>query len=189
MRHKYKIAIATIVLLLFLFAGYHLYMSEQGNFHTITEGEAYRSGQLDMDELEYYIRKHNIRSIVNLRGENRMQPWYKEEIEFCDKNDIKHYDISLSSDKGPSQGDVRKLMEIIKNAPHPVLIHCLAGADRSGLVAAMWKVIVDKEPKTEAEKQLSLLFWHLPIGKTSAMDRFFHNWKPELYQRDYGGGM
>jgi hypothetical protein len=43
----------------------------------------------------------------------------------------------------------------------------------------MWKVIVDKEPKSEAKKQLSLLFGHLPIGKTAAMDKFFHNWNPE----------
>ena len=164
-------------------------MSEQGNFHAITEGEAYRSAQLDLDEFEYYLKKHNIRSIVNLRGGNPTKPWYREEIRFCDENNIAHYDISLSSDKGPSQGDVRRLMEIFSTAPRPVLIHCLAGADRSGLVAAMWKVVVDKEPRVTAAKQLSLFFGHLPFGKTAAMDRFFHKWNPELYQRDYRTGM
>lgn len=53
-------------------------------------------------------------------------------------------------------------------------------ADRSGLVAAMWKVIVDREPKSEAEKQISILYGHIPIGKTSAMDRFFERWIPAL---------
>ena len=179
MKQRYKIAIATVVFLLLVFAVYQFYISEQGNFHAITEGEAYRSAQLDMDEFEYYIRKHNIRSIVNLRGENPEKPWYKEEIKFCDENNIKHYDISLSSDKAPNREDVRKLMEIFHTAPRPVLIHCLAGADRSGLVAAMWKVIVDKEPKKEAENQLSLFFGHLPIGKTAVMDSFFQHWDPE----------
>jgi len=180
MNRKAKIAVTIIVLFSLLFVGYQVYMNEQGNFHAITEGEAYRSAQLDLDEFEYYIKKYNIRSILNLRGENPAKPWYKEEITFCDANKIKHYDISLSSSKAPSQEDVRKLMEIFKNAPRPVLIHCLAGADRSGLVAAMWKVIVDKEPKSEAEKQLSLFFGHLPIGKTAAMDRFFQSWNPEV---------
>ena len=32
------------------------YLEEQGNFHPITPYEAYRSAQLDQDELEYYIR-------------------------------------------------------------------------------------------------------------------------------------
>jgi len=180
MKRKVKIIIASIVFLLLLSGGYQLYINEQGNFHAITEGEAYRSAQLDMDEFEYYIKKHNIMSIVNLRGENPAKPWYKEEIAFCDANKIKHYDISLSSSKAPNREDVRKLREIFNNAPRPVLIHCLAGADRSGLVAAMWKVIVDKEPKSEAEKQLSLFFGHLPIGKTAAMDRFFQSWDPEV---------
>ena len=184
MKRKVKIAVTIIVVLLLLSAGFALYINEQGNFHPITEGEAYRSGQLDMDEFEYYIKKYNIRSIVNLRGENPSKPWYKEEIMFCDANNIKHYDLSLSSSKAPNREDVRKLMDIFNNAPRPVLIHCLAGADRSGLVAAMWKVIVDKEPKEEAEKQLSLFFGHVPIGKTAAMDNFFQNWNPKVNEPD-----
>jgi len=60
------------------------------------------------------------------------------------------------------------------------LIHCQSGADRTGLAAAIWKVIVDNDPKSDAEKQLSIFFGHLPIGKTAAMDRFFQNWNPVL---------
>jgi protein tyrosine/serine phosphatase len=176
MTYKYRISITAIVVLLLLTASYFLYMNEQGNFHPITEGEAYRSAQLDMDEFEDYIHKYHIRSIINLRGENPTKPWYKEEITFCDANNIKHYDISLSSNKAPNQEDVRKLIEIFNNAPRPVLMHCQAGADRSGLVAAMWKLVVDKEPISEADKQLSVFFGHFPIGKTAAMDRFFQTW-------------
>jgi hypothetical protein len=44
----------------------------------------------------------------------------------------------------------------------------------------MWKVIVDKEPKPEARKQLSILYGHFPLGETSAMDRFFEKWNPAL---------
>jgi undecaprenyl-diphosphatase len=62
--------------------------------------------------------------------------------------------------------------------PRPVLIHCKQGADRTGLVAAMWKVIVDKEPKSEARKQLSPIFFHFPICRTASLDRFFKKWQP-----------
>jgi undecaprenyl-diphosphatase len=44
----------------------------------------------------------------------------------------------------------------------------------------MWKVIVDKEPKSEAAKELSILYGHIPIGKTIAMDHFFEKWNPAL---------
>ena len=177
---KYRIAVLTLVFLLLSTATYFFYMEEQGNFHTITPGKAYRSAQLDRDELEYYIKMYNIKSIVNLRGENPMAPWYREEKQVSAEYNIEHYDISLSSSREPDEEKIRKLIEIFRNAPRPVLIHCQAGADRSGLAAAMWKVIVDKEPKSEAQKQLSLFYGHLPIGKTTAMDRFFQNWTPTI---------
>jgi protein tyrosine/serine phosphatase len=153
-------------------------MEEQGNFHPITTGVAYRSAQLDRDELEHYIKKYNIRSVVNLRGKNPDATWYIEEIKVSVEQNAAHYDISLSAFQEPTKEDVQKLLEIFKSAPRPLLIHCQAGADRSGLVAAMWKVAVDKEPKSEAGKQLSILYGHIPIGKTSAMDHFFEDWSP-----------
>ena len=177
---KTKFSITTLVLLVILSASYFFYMEEQGNFHTITQGEAYRSAQLDRDEYEYYIKKYNIKSIVNLRGEHPDELWYGEEIKVCVEQNVKHYDIALSSSKKPSEEDLRQLIDIFHSAPRPILIHCQAGADRSGLAAAIWKVIVDKEPKSEAEKQLSIIFGHLPIGKTTAMDRFFQCWQPVL---------
>ncbi len=175
-----RLLFSALALLLLLAAGYILYMEEQGNFHAITDGEAYRSAQLDRAGFEYYIKKYYIKSILNLRGENLNEPWYQEEMRVSAEHRIAHYDLSLSATHEPSEEDVRKLIEIFAHAPRPVLIHCRAGADRSGLVAAMWKVVVDKEPKPEAEKQLSLLYGHVPIDKTDAMDRFFQKWSPIL---------
>jgi undecaprenyl-diphosphatase len=180
MTRKGKICIAIVVFLLVSAASYFVYIKEQGNFHPITPGEAYRSAQLDRDELEYYIKKYNIKSIVNLRGEHPDEPWYKEEKEVSSMHKIQHYSIPLSSSREPDEAVIRQLVEIFKNAPRPVLIHCQAGADRSGLAAAIWKVVVDNQPKPEAEKQLSLFYGHLPIGKTTAMDNFFQNWTPVL---------
>ncbi|MDA8214188.1 MAG: dual specificity protein phosphatase family protein [Nitrospiraceae bacterium] len=175
---RVKFIAAVLLSLLILTAGYYLYTEEQGNFHPITPGEAYRSAQLDRDELEYYIKKYNIRSILNLRGENPDKSWYKEEMEISKEQNVKHYDIALAASRELTNEEVQKLMGIFKSSPRPILIHCQGGADRSGLAAAMWKVIVDKEPKSEAGKQLSILYGHLPMGKATAMDRFFENWIP-----------
>jgi protein tyrosine/serine phosphatase len=169
-----------MALLLLFGATYLLYMEEQGNFHAITYGEAYRSAILDRDELEHYIQKYEIKSIVNLLGHHPNKLWYREEIEVSVDHNIKHYDVSLTATREPSDEEAGKLVEIFKSAPRPVLIHCKGGADRSGLAAAMWKVIVNKEPKSEAAKELSILYGHIPIGKTVAMDRFFKNWNPVL---------
>ena len=179
MRRGLKIAGLSLLLMVLLTGGYIAYTLATHNFHPITPGEAYRSAQPDRDELEYYIKKYNIRSIVNLRGKNLNKPWYVEEARVSAESNVAHYNISLAASRELSDNDIKELMEIFKSAPRPVLIHCQAGADRSGLVAAMWRVVVDKEPKSEAEKQLSILFGHIPIGKTSAMDRSFEKWNPQ----------
>jgi hypothetical protein len=65
-----------------------------------------------------------------------------------------------------------------------VLIHCEAGADRSGLAAALYKLIVAKSPHKlivaksppeEASAQLSFRYGHFPWlrNSTAAMARTF----------------
>jgi protein tyrosine/serine phosphatase len=152
------------------------YFEEKGNFHSITPGEAYRSAQLDQDELVYYIRKFGIRSIINLRGKNEGEPWYEEETAACRKMDVRHYDLGLSAGRKPSSHEIEELIRLFRIAPRPAMIHCQSGADRSGLAAAFWKIIVDGAPKSVARKQLSLRYGHVPVGPTYALDAFLENW-------------
>ena len=129
------------------------YLAEQGNFHTISTGKAYRSAQLDRDELERYIAKYDIRSVINLRGGNTDESWYEEEINTCRKMGVSHFDLGLSAQKAPSSKKIAALLVLFATAPRPVLIHCKGGADRAGLAAALWQMVVYGEPKSIAKKQ------------------------------------
>lgn len=175
---KTKWLFMILIAVLFLPASYFIYMEEQGNFHTITPSEAYRSAQLDSDELRHYIRKFNIKSIINLRGKRTGLRWYQEELRISSQFNCRHFDLSIPADKSPSRRQVKKLLQLFKTAPRPVLLHCKAGADRAGLAAALWKTVVNGESKMQAGKQLSLRFGHFPIGPTSALDDFFKKWQP-----------
>ena len=105
----------------------------------------------------YCLRNYHIRSILNLRRKDLLENWYIDESKISEECNVIHYDVSLSAYTEPTMKETQILMSIFKAAPRPVLIHCQAGADRSGLVAAMWKVIVDKETNVEVSKQLSIL--------------------------------
>jgi protein tyrosine/serine phosphatase len=159
------------------------YAEEQGNFYPITPGEAYRSAQLDQDELEYYVTKCAIRSVINLRGTHHNEKWYRDEIEICGRLGVAHYDLGLSPDKAPTPTELRYLLALFETALRPVLIHCHAGADRSGLAAALWKLVVDKVPKSAARKQLSIIYGHLPFGPTQALDDFIEKADYSLEKR------
>jgi len=153
------------------------YLEDQGNFHPITPGEAYRSAQLDPDKLEYYIKKYGIRSVINLRGKHNDEKWYADEIDICRKIGVSHFDSGLSARRKPSLSEIQALLNFFKTAPRPALIHCQAGADRAGLAAALWKIVIDRAPKSEGRKQLSILFGHMPFGPTQALDEFIDNWQ------------
>ena len=176
--NKYKKAAMIVVAVAFLPAAYFMTIVGSGNFHAVTPGEAYRCAQPDYAQLEYYAKTYGIRSVINLRGKNPGDRWYMDEVRFCAANGMKHYDVGLSASSPPTARQVRKIMEIMRTAPRPVLLHCKSGADRSGLLAAMWKMYVDREPRAEADEELSVRYGHVPLLGTSAMDRFFMEWRP-----------
>jgi undecaprenyl-diphosphatase len=170
---------ATLGVLAVLFAARVWYLEEQGNFHAITVGEAYRSAQLDRDELAHYVRKYGIRSIINLRGRRPEKAWYREEIATARELGVQHFDFGgIGATRAPSPRQVHELLELFAMAPRPVLLHCQAGADRSGLAAALWKTMIDGAPASEARRQLSLRYGHVPVGPTTVLDAFFDHWNP-----------
>ncbi|OGP23536.1 MAG: protein tyrosine phosphatase [Deltaproteobacteria bacterium GWB2_55_19] len=182
MLRKYKFFILPFVVFFIPLSYFSYLYGVSSNFHTVTAGEAYRSAQPDRDDIEYYIREYGIRSILNLRGENSDKQWYIDEIKVSAEHNVKHYDLALSAEREPTDEEAQRLMDIFRNAPRPILMHCMSGADRTGLVSAMWKEAVDNKTKTEAEKELSIWFGHIPIGKTAAMDRFFDKWSIEAHE-------
>lgn len=177
--------ISILVLIGGLVAARLWYLAEQGNFHPITAGEAYRSAQLDQDELEHYVQQFKIRSIINLRGKNTGHDWYEEETTTARAMGIVYFDYAgIGATRPPTAGELATLLKIYREAPRPVLIHCREGADRSGLASAIWKVVVDNESPRTAKAQLSLWFGHLPVGATQVLDQFFDQWTAS---RNVGG--
>ncbi len=162
-----------------------LYLSSQGNFHAITPKEAYRSAQMDNTELEYYITKYKISTVINLRGEQKNEPWYFDEVEVCRKYNVFHYNLRMSAEQMPSNGTIKELLSLFIKAPRPVLIHCKAGADRSGLAAALWKTVINGIPKDQAKNQLTIWYGHMPFGPTQVLDEFFENYSTDKLSLNY----
>jgi undecaprenyl-diphosphatase len=171
-------AFVFLYLILFVTAGCLFYIEEQNNFHLVSPKTAYRSAQLDKGELEYYVSKYKIKSIVNLRGKCPDQKWYREEKEVSRALGLEHYDVALSAYNEPTSEQIDRLITIFKKTALPVLLHCRGGADRAGLASAVWKVIVDNEPKSVAQRQLSIVYGHFSFGRAGVLDEFFETWKP-----------
>lgn len=181
-----RLLLTVFFLIVFLTAARAGYINEQGNFYPVTEGLAYRSAQLDIETLEHYIIKHGIKTVINLRGGSPGAKWWEDERDTCKRLMVAHYDIGLSARKYPKPERINALIDIFLTAQRPILIHCKAGSDRTGLASAIWKSVVDHEPYSEAKKQLSIFYGHLPFGSSRAMDNFFMGWQASFEKQQAG---
>ena len=155
--------------------GYWGFLQYEGNLHAVRAGVLYRSAQLDNDELASAVHKYGIKSVLNLRGTNRGSPWYDDEIAESRALGLVHYDYGISTKRFVTTAQITDILAILREAPKPLLIHCKAGADRSGLVAALYRYAIAGASADDADRQLSLVYGHFPylMSRSVAMDNSF----------------
>ena len=140
------------------------------NFHTVEEGVLYRSAQPTAKAIERAYDEYGIKTIINLRGEND-DDWYLEEEQIARELGIKLINIKMRASRIPLPKDLEKLFEAFDNAPKPILMHCQAGADRTGEASAIYAMEYMGKSKEEALKMLTPKFFH--IEKRHPAKRYF----------------
>jgi protein tyrosine/serine phosphatase len=152
--------------------GWAAYLATTGNIHAVVPGRLVRSAELSRSGFEHVIARYHIRTVINLRGTDSGHAWYDDELAAARTAGARHLDIRLSATHPPSSAKLNEIKAVLANAQTPILIHCQGGADRSGLVAALYEYWVLHRPVDEAGAQLSFRYGHFPwLGsRTAAMD-------------------
>jgi protein tyrosine phosphatase (PTP) superfamily phosphohydrolase (DUF442 family) len=171
------VACTTAVLLIGigLACGWAIGLQLVGNVHVVEGGILYRSAQLNGHKLANVVAAYGIKSVINLRGENRGLWWYDDEMRVATTQGIAHFDVRMSAVRDTDDATVTQLMETLQMAPQPMLIHCESGSDRTGLAAALYERFVKERPAEVAAGQISFRYGHFPwLGnRTVAMDRTY----------------
>ena len=166
MRKRLKIIGILLLVFALLFGGKYVYdMNINHNFETISEGKVYKSGVIPPDELESYVKKYKIKSIVDLRfpgtGDDVNNPEDAAELE-AEKIAIAKIDgvnyFNDGSDQVPTKENLVLFYKIMDNpANYPVLIHCYHGVGRAELYSAVYRIEYENWDKDKARTSTRFL--------------------------------
>ena len=183
---KKKIIIAVIIIAAIFGGKYYYDMNLNHNFETITEGKVYKSGVIPPEELPEYIKKHNIKSVVDLRfpgtADEINNPEIPEELTAEKEVIAKMKGINYfnnGSDQVPNQHNLDVFFKIMDNPDnYPVLIHCYHGVGRAEMYSALYKIEYEgMDPNKARQDTRFLTKWSsFDIGKPKG--DYLFNYKP-----------
>ncbi len=103
------------------------------------------------------MREHGLRSIINLRGDDETDLW---EGKLADSLGINYYSKPLDAREKQDPNYLIEILSLIEeNKNQPVLVHCLGGKDRTGLLIGMYK-LKHTDATLEQIKQEMIMYGH-----------------------------
>jgi protein tyrosine phosphatase (PTP) superfamily phosphohydrolase (DUF442 family) len=135
------------------------------NLGVVDAGRVIRSAQ-PTTQLARWIRDYHLQSILNLRGGELTDSWYRAEVETANAGALAYYDLPLSATRRPTRRELLMLIDVLEHCRYPLLIHCKSGADRTGLASALYRIVKRGESPVQAATSFSYEFGHIPIGGT-----------------------
>ena len=145
------------------------------NFHEVAPG-MFRSNQPSPSRVNAAARQ-GIRTIINLRGPRNDGGWQLE-AEACAAAGITLLDFTARSRAAPDKAMLHATRTLFETVQTPAMMHCKSGADRAGLMSALYLLIVEKRPVREAAAQLTWKYGHVKQAKTGLLDAFFAAYAP-----------
>jgi len=141
----------------------------------VVDSRVVRSGQ-PADHLVDWIREYHLASILNLRGGTPSDSWYANEVKTAADNHVAFFDYPMIATRRPLRRDLLTLIDFLRSAPYPLLIHCKHGADRTGLAVAVYRMVCLNEPPEEATGAFTVFHGHVPIAGTQRLHEPFEEY-------------
>lgn len=155
------------------------------NFAALQPGRLYRSGQMHPGILARTLRKHRIKTVINLRGPNHREAWYRDEVAATLGAGATQVDIPLSSCVWMSRIQLKTMIKVLETCEYPALVHCSWGSERTGLGSAVSELLRPGSTLADARAQLSPRYLYVRLGHGKIMAEFLDYYEAWLRSRGF----
>lgn len=157
------------------------------NFGTVVEGRIYRMGRTTPAGLQRLVEEKGIRTVIDFGSDPEGSEHDTREVEACAELGLDRVTLRL---EGDGTGDPNMYVEALRimtdPARQPVLVHCGAGAQRTGAAAILYRHIVEGRPIIDVYPEA----WkhRHERGKDWRMLAYLADWSDEIGEAYRTGG-
>jgi protein tyrosine/serine phosphatase len=149
------------------------------NFSVVEPNVLYRSGQMKPRHFTHVLEHYGIRTVVCLNPDDAPQ-----ERALAQRSGVRFVGLSMP---GSGQGDpayFHQALELIADpASRPVLVHCAAGAYRTGATVALYRMLFQGWRREDVVAEMAYSGFAGQADLIEHIDHVFATIPPALHQR------
>jgi protein tyrosine/serine phosphatase len=151
-------------------------VDKQFNFHIVDDG-VWRSSQPNAESIAR-MKIHGLKTVVNLRGDSSNHVW---ESRIVDSLGLNYVNFPMDGKAKQDTLYLREVLAFVQDENNqPLLLHCLGGKDRTGIISALYKLEKFNTP-IESLKREMIMFGH-DAEEMPALLKVVENWKSKDYE-------
>lgn len=157
------------------------------NFGVVEAGHVYRAGRMTPASLGRVVREHHVKTVIDLGADPEGSPRDLAVRDAAAALGVRRLTLRLEGDgTGDPNMYVQALRALADPSNEPTLVHCGAGAQRTGAAVALYRHIVQGEPMDKAYAE-ACDYGHDP-KKDVALRRYLDQWADEIERAFREGG-
>lgn len=123
------------------------------NFQVVRSGVLYRSGQMRPEHFDQVLRDHHIRTVICLNPE----PASAFEADACGRAGTSFVSLRMPGTGVGRPEDFEQVLAIVRDpSRQPVLVHCYAGANRTGATVALYRMLEEGWRMEDALREMDV---------------------------------
>jgi protein tyrosine/serine phosphatase len=148
------------------------------HYAAVEEGVLYRCGQPTPEQLRELIDRHQLKTVVALRGSRHPHDpdaWEQIEREVCEQRNVDFVALPCNHKNPPTAEQVKRFLDLMRDSSrHPALIHCRVGQQRTGMFCALYRVHIQGVDPQQALREMDALGFNIRHRRHQRLLQAYH---------------